>query len=38
LSPALRALGRIPVEFPEFCERILTTNFDPLLEIGIRKR
>lgn len=38
LSPALEAIGRLLAENPQkFSNRVLTTNFDPLIEAAIRR-
>lgn len=37
LSPAVDYLGRLLASFPRLGKAILTTNFDPLIEISIRR-
>jgi len=38
ISPALEELGRIVTQFPdEYGRYVLTTNFDPLIEVAIRR-
>jgi hypothetical protein len=38
LAPGVESIGRLAAHFPDsFVSPLLTTNFDPLLEIAIRK-